>query len=132
LSQYSSIKQGRGHLFEAWGLFKILADRRHAYSKGYTYLRGGANSRIYSTLKLTLVLGSSNVKLNLDRTSTKHDCLISCFQSYLQMQFVQPALGSEDPYKRKAALIALAVLAEGCADYIRNRLVSLGQFSLDC
>ncbi|XP_020631239.1 importin-4-like [Orbicella faveolata] len=72
-----------------------------------------------------------NVKLNLDRTSTKHDCLISCFQSYLQMQFVQPALGSEDPYKRKAALIALAVLAEGCADYIRNRLVSLGQFSLD-
>ena len=41
------------------------------------------------------------------------------------MQFVQPALGSEDPYKRKAALIALAVLAEGCADYIRNRLISL-------
>lgn len=41
------------------------------------------------------------------------------------MQFVQPALGSEDPYKRKAALIALAVLAEGCADYIRNRLIGL-------
>jgi len=40
-----------------------------------------------------------------------------------QMQFVMPALHSEDPYKRKAALIALAVLAEGCADYIRNRLV---------
>lgn len=37
------------------------------------------------------------------------------------MQLVQPALTSEDPYKRKAALIALAVLAEGCADYIRNR-----------
>ncbi|KAJ7385022.1 Importin 4 [Desmophyllum pertusum] len=37
------------------------------------------------------------------------------------MQLVQPALASEDPYKRKAALIALAVLAEGCADYIRNR-----------
>lgn len=37
------------------------------------------------------------------------------------MQFVMPALNSEDPYKRKAALIALAVLAEGCADYIRNR-----------
>ena len=44
------------------------------------------------------------------------------------MQFVQPSLGSEDPYKRKAALIALAVLAEGCADYIRNRLISLEQF----
>ena len=39
------------------------------------------------------------------------------------MQFVTPALNSEDPYHRKAALIALAVLAEGCADYIRNRLV---------
>lgn len=39
----------------------------------------------------------------------------------LQMELVQPALTSEDPYKRKAALIALAVLAEGCADYIRNR-----------
>ncbi|CAH3171023.1 unnamed protein product [Porites lobata] len=37
------------------------------------------------------------------------------------MQFVTPALNSEDPYHRKAALIALAVLAEGCADYIRNR-----------
>ena len=50
------------------------------------------------------------------------------------MQFVQPALGSEDPYKRKAALIALAVLAEGCADYIRSRLIrlSLEQFSLEC
>lgn len=50
------------------------------------------------------------------------------------MQFVQPALGSEDPYQRKAALIALAVLAEGCADYIRNRLISLtlDQFSLEC
>lgn len=55
------------------------------------------------------------------------------------MQFVQPALGSEDPYKRKAALIALAVLAEGCADYIRNRFnfsletsLTLEQFSLEC
>ena len=49
------------------------------------------------------------------------------------MQFVQPALGSEDPYKRKAALIALAVLAEGCADYIRNRLASnLHLFRLIC
>ncbi|XP_074616822.1 importin-4-like isoform X2 [Acropora palmata] len=37
------------------------------------------------------------------------------------MQFVMPALNDEDAYKRKAALLALAVLAEGCADYIRNR-----------
>ena len=44
-----------------------------------------------------------------------------------QMQLVQPALTSEDPYKRKAALIALAVLAEGCADYIRNRFDSVLQ-----
>jgi len=39
------------------------------------------------------------------------------------MQFIDPALGSANPYERKAALIALAVLAEGCADYIRNRWV---------
>lgn len=40
------------------------------------------------------------------------------------MQFVMPALNDEDAYKRKAALLALAVLAEGCADYIRNRLAT--------
>ena len=38
------------------------------------------------------------------------------------MQFVQPSLASSNPFERKAALIALAVLAEGCADYIRTRL----------
>ena len=40
------------------------------------------------------------------------------------MQFVMPALNDEDAYKRKAALLALAVLAEGCADYIRNRFAA--------
>lgn len=40
------------------------------------------------------------------------------------MQFVRPALNDEDAYKRKAALLALAVLAEGCADYIRNRFAA--------
>ncbi|XP_031560296.1 importin-4-like isoform X2 [Actinia tenebrosa] len=37
------------------------------------------------------------------------------------MEFIQPAVGSANPYERKAALIALAVLAEGCADYLKNR-----------
>ncbi|XP_032225458.1 importin-4 [Nematostella vectensis] len=37
------------------------------------------------------------------------------------MQFIQPALASRNPYERKAALIALAVIAEGCADFLRNR-----------
>jgi hypothetical protein len=39
------------------------------------------------------------------------------------MQFIQPAVGSLNPYERKAALIALALLAEGCADYLRNRYI---------
>ena len=39
------------------------------------------------------------------------------------MQLLEPALSSSNPYERKASLIALAVLAEGCADYIRNRQV---------
>ncbi|CAM9096879.1 unnamed protein product, partial [Lampetra fluviatilis] len=34
---------------------------------------------------------------------------------------MEPALLSEDPYRRKAALMCLAVLAEGCADHIRNK-----------
>ncbi|XP_070574661.1 importin-4-like [Ptychodera flava] len=37
------------------------------------------------------------------------------------MQYIEPALQSENPYHRKAALICLAVLAEGCADRIRNK-----------
>ena len=34
------------------------------------------------------------------------------------LQLVQPALESEDPYQKKAGLVSLAVLAEGCADYV--------------
>ncbi|XP_063971757.1 importin-4-like isoform X1 [Lytechinus pictus] len=34
------------------------------------------------------------------------------------LQLVQPALESEDPYHKKAGLVSLAVLAEGCADYV--------------
>ncbi|KYO34452.1 importin-4 [Alligator mississippiensis] len=37
------------------------------------------------------------------------------------MPLVQGALGSADPYQRKAALMCLAVLAEGCGDHIRSR-----------
>lgn len=34
---------------------------------------------------------------------------------------VEPALQGTDIYAQKAAYLALAVLAEGCADYIRNK-----------
>ncbi|XP_077982824.1 importin-4-like [Glandiceps talaboti] len=37
------------------------------------------------------------------------------------MQYVEPALQSENPYHRKAALICLAVLVEGCSDHIRHK-----------
>ncbi|XP_033626576.1 importin-4-like isoform X1 [Asterias rubens] len=37
------------------------------------------------------------------------------------MQLVQPALRSENQFERKAGLLSLAVLAEGCADFIRNK-----------
>lgn len=37
------------------------------------------------------------------------------------MQLVEPALSHSNPYHRKAAMISLAVLAEGCADFVRNR-----------
>ncbi|GAB6020766.1 hypothetical protein CHUAL_003425 [Chamberlinius hualienensis] len=39
------------------------------------------------------------------------------------MHFVEAALGSENPFERRAAYIALAVTVEGCADYIRNKYV---------
>ncbi|XP_072169720.1 importin-4-like isoform X2 [Diadema setosum] len=34
------------------------------------------------------------------------------------LQLVEPALKSEDPYQKKAGLVSLAVLAEGCAGYV--------------
>ncbi|GCC41341.1 hypothetical protein chiPu_0025426, partial [Chiloscyllium punctatum] len=33
---------------------------------------------------------------------------------------MEPALRSENPYERKAGLMSMAVLAEGCADHIRQ------------
>ncbi|XP_057291886.1 importin-4-like [Hydractinia symbiolongicarpus] len=39
----------------------------------------------------------------------------------LLMESLSPLFGSTNPYERKAAYIALGELAEGCADFIRNR-----------
>lgn len=38
-----------------------------------------------------------------------------------QMALVEPALISEQPGSRRAAYIAMAVVSEGCADYITNK-----------
>ncbi|XP_040921767.1 importin-4 [Toxotes jaculatrix] len=40
------------------------------------------------------------------------------------MPFTQACLASENPYQRKGGLLCLAVLAEGCADYIRTKMLS--------
>ncbi|KAJ8041565.1 Importin-4 [Holothuria leucospilota] len=37
------------------------------------------------------------------------------------LKFIQPALQSQNPSERKAGLLSLAVLAEGCADYIKQK-----------
>uniref|UniRef100_A0A3B4B858 TOG domain-containing protein n=1 Tax=Periophthalmus magnuspinnatus TaxID=409849 RepID=A0A3B4B858_9GOBI len=43
------------------------------------------------------------------------------------MPLAHAALSSENPYQRKGGLMCLAVLAEGCADYIRTMLSSMLQ-----
>ncbi|KAI3355136.1 hypothetical protein L3Q82_018012 [Scortum barcoo] len=40
------------------------------------------------------------------------------------MPLTQACLASEDPYQRKGGLMCLAVLAEGCADHIRTKMLS--------
>ncbi|CAK6951906.1 importin-4 [Scomber scombrus] len=40
------------------------------------------------------------------------------------MPFAQTCLASENPYQRKGGLMCLAVLAEGCADHIRTKMLS--------
>lgn len=40
------------------------------------------------------------------------------------MPLTQVCLASENPYERKAGLMCMAVLAEGCADHIRTKLLS--------
>ncbi|XP_051538704.1 importin-4-like [Myxocyprinus asiaticus] len=40
------------------------------------------------------------------------------------MPFTQTCLASENPYERKGGLMCLAVLAEGCADHIRTKMLS--------
>ena len=37
------------------------------------------------------------------------------------VEFVSPAITNENPLHRRAALAALAITAEGCADYYRNK-----------
>ena len=37
------------------------------------------------------------------------------------MRLVEPGLQSDDPDQRRAAYMAIAVSAEGCADHIRNK-----------
>uniref|UniRef100_A0AAR2LTR8 TOG domain-containing protein n=1 Tax=Pygocentrus nattereri TaxID=42514 RepID=A0AAR2LTR8_PYGNA len=40
------------------------------------------------------------------------------------MPLTQACLASENPYERKGGLLCLAVLAEGCADHIRTKMLS--------
>lgn len=40
------------------------------------------------------------------------------------MPFTQACLSSENPYERKGGLMCMAVLAEGCADHIRTKMLS--------
>lgn len=40
------------------------------------------------------------------------------------MPLAKAALSSENPYQKKGGLMCLAVLAEGCADYIRTKMLS--------
>lgn len=40
--------------------------------------------------------------------------------SCLQLELVAPWVGSEDQLQRAASLIAIAVMAEGCSEHIRN------------
>uniref|UniRef100_A0A3B4V173 Importin 4 n=1 Tax=Seriola dumerili TaxID=41447 RepID=A0A3B4V173_SERDU len=40
------------------------------------------------------------------------------------MPLIQTCLASENPYQRKGGLMCLAVLAEGCADHIRTKMLS--------
>uniref|UniRef100_A0A672T7K5 Importin 4 n=1 Tax=Sinocyclocheilus grahami TaxID=75366 RepID=A0A672T7K5_SINGR len=40
------------------------------------------------------------------------------------LPFTQTCLSSENPYERKGGLMCMAVLAEGCADHIRTKMLS--------
>lgn len=40
------------------------------------------------------------------------------------MQLLEPWFQSPDQFQRSAALVAVAVVTEGCSDYIRNKLVA--------
>ena len=38
-----------------------------------------------------------------------------------QMKLMEPLLQSSSKYERSASLVAMAVITEGCADYIRKK-----------
>lgn len=40
-----------------------------------------------------------------------------------QMQLVEPLISSENPLVRRACFLSVAVVAEGCADYIIKKYV---------
>uniref|UniRef100_A0A4W6EHP0 Importin 4 n=1 Tax=Lates calcarifer TaxID=8187 RepID=A0A4W6EHP0_LATCA len=67
-----------------------------------------------------------------DNDNPKH-CAAQVGRSYLivliysvssVMPLIQACLASDNPYQRKGGLLCLAVLAEGCADHIRTKMLS--------
>uniref|UniRef100_A0A4W6FZK5 Importin 4 n=1 Tax=Lates calcarifer TaxID=8187 RepID=A0A4W6FZK5_LATCA len=58
-----------------------------------------------------------------DNDNPKH-CAAQVGRSYLIMPLIQACLASDNPYQRKGGLLCLAVLAEGCADHIRTKMLS--------
>uniref|UniRef100_A0A7N6A2G1 TOG domain-containing protein n=1 Tax=Anabas testudineus TaxID=64144 RepID=A0A7N6A2G1_ANATE len=58
-----------------------------------------------------------------DNDNPKH-CAAQVRKSFITMPFAQTCLASENPYQRKGGLMCLAVLAEGCADHIRTKMLS--------
>uniref|UniRef100_A0A8C9RLH8 Importin 4 n=1 Tax=Scleropages formosus TaxID=113540 RepID=A0A8C9RLH8_SCLFO len=50
--------------------------------------------------------------------------VIDSLALHFVLLYFTACLTSENPYERKAGLMCLAVLAEGCADHIRNKMLS--------
>ena len=50
----------------------------------------------------------------------------------IQMQLLEPWFQSADPFQRSASLIAVAVITEGCSEYIKNKLVLAIKISYTC
>uniref|UniRef100_A0A8D3CRY7 Importin 4 n=1 Tax=Scophthalmus maximus TaxID=52904 RepID=A0A8D3CRY7_SCOMX len=60
-----------------------------------------------------------------DNDNPKH-CAVKIERKLFQqlMPLTQACLASDNPYQRKGGLLCLAVLAEGCADHIRTKMLS--------